>query len=164
MPHGTWLASHSPDRPSHMFEIWASYTEEVDHGDRQIGDVGFTVSFIPDDDDEFHLHVYGYTYPVVDGWSPVDALYLRLPHVARGAVDPIVWTGQSYGQVVTPVLYSFSRNCGHVGPTVEKGTRVYHSDRPAPALTSHMNALFLVHNEDGDAEHGATYLDLTHPP
>ena len=155
--HGTWLASHSHDRPSHMFEIWTSYSEEVDHGDRQIADVGFTVSFISDDDHKFHLHVYGYTNPVTAG-----ARWARLtpPHVARGAVDLIAWTGQSCGQVITPGMYSFLGNCGHVGYTSEKETRVYHSNRPAPTLTFHMNALFLIYDEDGGAEHGATYLDF----
>ena len=58
------------------------------------------------------------------------------------------------------MLYSFSGNCGHVGPTSEKETRVYHSDRLAPALTSHMNAISLICDEDGGDEHDVTYLDL----
>ena len=143
-----------------MFEIWTSYTEEVNHGDRKIGGVGFTVPFIPDDDHMFYLHAYGYTNPFVDSWSPVDALYPRPPHVARDAVEPIVRTDQSYGRVVPPMMNSCSGNCGHVVPASEKGTRVYHSDRPASTLTSHMNTLFLICAEDGGGERGVSYLDL----
>ena len=65
-----------------------------------------------------------------------------------------------HSQVVAPVLYSFSGNCGHVGPTLEKGTRVYDPNRPAPAITSHMNAIFLVCDAGGIGEHDVTYLDL----
>ena len=100
----------------------------------------------------------GYTSPIVGGWSLVDALYLRPPHVARGTIEPVVWTGQSYGQIVIPVLYSSSGACGHVGPTSEKGTRVYDPHRPAPAIISPMGALLLVCDTEGNNEHDATHL------
>ena len=74
--HGTSIITPEPrDGPSHMFEIWTYYTEEADRGDRHVGDVGFTVAFIPNGDHQFYLHVYGYTNPVVGGWSLVGALY-----------------------------------------------------------------------------------------
>ena len=78
-------------------------------------------------------------------------------------VKPVVWMGQSCDQVVTPVLYSFSGKCGHVavvGPTSEKGVRVYGPNRPAPTITSHMNTLFLVCDTGGDDEHDVIYLGI----
>ena len=50
-----------------MFKIWTSYDEKVDHDVKELGDVGFTVSFFPENGLEFFLHVCGYANPSAGG-------------------------------------------------------------------------------------------------
>jgi len=101
-------------RASHIVEISVSNNVGKDHGGRRLGDVGFTAAFSSNSQRSFFLHVYGYHDHQIKHWSSVDALYLALPHTAQGACCPVVWAGQSHGQVVTPLSWSFSGVLGHV--------------------------------------------------